>query len=64
MKILLKNRELSAFLAILALFAVLAAHLLRLCFPKLRYTSTLCLLSMLGIAGAASKISVSGIWEF
>ena len=24
----------------------------------------LCLLSMLGIAGAASKISVSGIWEF
>ena len=47
-----------------SLFAVLAAHLLRLCFPKLRYTSTLCLLSMLGIAGAASKISVSGIWEF
>ena len=48
----------------ITLFAVLAAHLLRLCFPKLRYTSTLCLLSMLGIAGAASKISVSGIWEF
>ena len=48
----------------ITLFAVLAAHLLRLCFPKLRYTSTLCLLSMLGIAGVASKISVSGIWEF
>lgn len=48
----------------ITLFAVLAAHLLRLCFPKLRYTSTLCLLSMLGVAGAASKISVSGIWEF
>ena len=47
----------------ITLFAVLAAHLLRLCFPKLRYTSTLCLLSMLGVAGAASKISVSGIWH-
>lgn len=39
----------------ITLFAVLAAHLLRLCFPKLRYTSTLCLLSMLGIAGGSFK---------
>ena len=36
----------------------LAAHLLRLCFPKLRYTSTVCLLLMLGISWGASAVTV------
>ena len=42
----------------ITLFTVLAAHLLRLCFPKLRYTSTVCLLLMLGISWGASAVTV------
>lgn len=42
----------------ITLFTVLAAHLLRLCFPKLRYTSTVCLLPMLGISWGASAVTV------
>lgn len=40
----------------ITLFTVLAAHLLRLCFPKLRYTSTICLLLMLGISWGISLL--------
>lgn len=47
----------------ITLFTVLAAHLLKLTFPKLRYASSICLGLMLCIAWAASKISVSSVWH-
>lgn len=45
------------------LCTVLAAHLLRLSFPKLHYSSTICLILMLSISWAAAMISLSDIWH-
>lgn len=47
----------------ITLFTVLAAHLMRLIFPKLRYVSTICLGFMLCISWAAAKLTISSIWH-
>lgn len=47
----------------ITLYTALAAHLLKQLFPKLRYTSTVCLLIMLAVSWGAGKISISGLWH-
>lgn len=42
----------------MTLFTVLAAHLLQICFPKLQYASTICLLLMLGISWGVSLMTL------
>ncbi len=47
----------------ITLFTVLAAHLLRLSFPKIKYTSTICLGIMLAISAGAAMLSLAGWWH-
>lgn len=47
----------------ITLFTVLAAHLLRLPFPKLKYTSTICLGAMLAISAGAALLPLVGWWH-
>ncbi len=46
------------------LYTVLAAYLLSVLFPRLRYTSTICLLAMLAVSWGASKVELGDIWNF
>lgn len=47
----------------ITLFTALAAHLLQLTFPKIRYSSTVCLGIMLAVSAAAAAFPISAWWQ-
>ncbi len=47
----------------ITLFTALAAHLLRLSFPMIKYTSTICLGVMLAVSAGAAMLNLPGWWQ-
>ena len=47
----------------ITIYTVLAAHLLQLRFPKLRYASTICLILMLGCTAIPGIFAYSAVWN-